>query len=94
MDSDLLMEEIGRVKNNLKDLDAKDGKATAILKALLRLEEELSNEAPRKRGLKRKGKPRKGEIDSDNIVDAERTKTIEWQLPDYEKPVPESPEKG
>ena len=39
MDSDLLMEEIGRVKNNLKDLDAKDGKATAILKALLKLEE-------------------------------------------------------
>ena len=94
MNADLLMEEIGRVKENLRTLDAQDGKATAILKALRRLEEELNNEAPRKRGLKRKGKPRKGEIDSDNIVDAERTKTIKWQLPDYEKPVPESPEKG
>jgi hypothetical protein len=93
MNADLLMEEIGRVKNNLENLDAKDDKATGILKALRRLEEELINEAPRKRGLKRKGKPRKGEIDSDNIVETERTKTIEWQMPDYEKPVPESPEK-
>jgi hypothetical protein len=76
MNADLLMEEIGRVKNNLKNLDAKDEKATAILKALQRLEEELNNEAPRKRGLKRKGKPRKGEIVSDNIVKTERTKTI------------------
>ncbi len=74
-------------------MDAQDGKATAILKALLRLEEELSNEAPRKKGMKRKGKPRKGEIDAANIIDAERTKTIRWQLPDYDKPVPEPPEK-
>jgi len=93
MDSDLLMEEIERVKNNLKDLDAEDEKATAILKALLRLEEELSNEAPRKKGLKRKGKPQEGEIDTANIIDAERAKSIPWQLPDYDKPIPESPEK-
>ncbi len=51
------MEEIGRVKENLKTLDAQDGKATAILRALRKLEEELSNEAPRKKGLKRKAKP-------------------------------------
>jgi hypothetical protein len=94
MNADLLMEEIERVKNNLKTLDVQDGKAMAILKALLRLEEELSNEAPRKRGLKRKGKPQEGEIDTANIIDAERTKTIKWQLPDYDEPVPESPKKG
>jgi hypothetical protein len=93
MDSDLLMEEIERVKEKLRTMDVQDERSTAILKALRRLEEELNNEAPRKRGLKRKGKPRKGEIDSDNIVGPERAKTIEWQLPDYEKPVPESPEK-
>jgi hypothetical protein len=43
MDADLLMEEIGRVKENLKNLDAQDGKATAILRALRKLEEELLN---------------------------------------------------
>ena len=93
MNADLLMEEIGKVKENLKNLDAQDGKGTAILKALKRLEKELINEAPRKRGLKRKGKPQNGEIDKANIISAERTKTIQWQLPDYEKPVPEPPEK-
>jgi hypothetical protein len=93
MNADLLMEEIGRVKKNLKTLDAQDGKATAILRALRKLEEEMSNEAPRKKGLKRKGKPQKGEIDAANIIGAERAKTIEWQLPDYDEPVLESPEK-
>ncbi len=88
------MEEIGRVKENLKTMDAQDEKATAILRALRKLEEELTNEAPRKRGLKRKGKPRKGEIDAANIIDAERTKTIKWQLPDYDKPIPEAQAQG
>ncbi len=43
--------------------------------------------------MKRNGKRRKGEIDTAKTIDAERTKTIRWQLPDYDKPVPESPEK-
>jgi hypothetical protein len=93
MDADLLMEEIGRVKENLKTMDAEDGRATAILRALKKLEEELTNEAPRKRGLKRKAKPDKGKVDAANIIDAERTTTIKWQLPDYEKPTPETPER-
>ncbi len=91
LNSDLLMEEIGRVKENLKKLDAEDGKAEAILRALRRLEEELANEAPRKGCLKRKKKPRKAEIDVGNIVSAERTKTIAWRLSDSEKDTPESP---
>ena len=93
MDADLLMEEIGRVKENLKTMDAEDGRSTAILRALKKLEEELTNEAPRKRGLKRKAKPDKGKVDAANIIDAERTTTIKWQLPDYEKPTPETPER-
>jgi hypothetical protein len=91
LSSDLLMEEIGRVKENLKKLDAEDGKAEAILRALKRLEEELSNEAPRKGCLKRKRKPRIAEIDAGNIVSAERTQTIKWNLTDSEKSSPESP---
>ncbi len=39
MDSDLLMEEIERVKEKLRTLDAQDEKSTAILRALARLEE-------------------------------------------------------
>ena len=93
MDSDLLMEEIERVKEKLLTLDAQDERSTAILRALARLEEELINEAPRKKGLKRKGKPQDGEIDTANIIDAGRAKSIPWQLPDYDKPIPESPEK-
>ncbi len=38
------MEEIQRVKGNVKKLDAEDRKAEAILRALNRLEEELANE--------------------------------------------------
>jgi hypothetical protein len=91
LNSDLLMEEIARVKENLKKLDAEDGKAEAILRALKRLEEELSNEAPRKGCLKRKRKPRIAEIDAGNIVSAERTQTIKWNLTDSEKGSPESP---
>ena len=87
------MEEIGKVKENLKHLDAQDGKGTAILKALKRLEEELVNEAPRRKELKRKGKPQNGEIDTANIIGSERTKSIQWQLPDYDKPIFESPVK-
>ena len=93
MNADLLMEEIGRVKENLKTLDAQDGKATAILRALRKLEEELNNEAPRRKGLKRKAKPDKGKVDTANIIDTERSTTIKWQLPDYDEPVPESPSK-
>jgi hypothetical protein len=76
LNSDLLMEEIARVKDNLRKLDVEDGRAEAILRALRKVEEELANEAPRKGCLKRKKKPRKGEIDVDNIVSAERTKAI------------------
>jgi hypothetical protein len=93
LNSDLLMEEIGRVKENLKQLDAQDGRAEAILRALGKLEEELGNEAPRKGSLKRKGKPRNAEIDASNIVDPERTKSIPWHLTDSEKEVPESLER-
>ena len=93
MNADLLMEEIGRVKANLKTMDAQDDKATAILRALKKLEEELTNEAPRKKGLKRKSKPDKGKVDAANIIDAERTTTIKWQLPDYDETVPEPPGK-
>ena len=74
-------------------MNAQDGKATAILRALRKLEEELSNEAPRKKGLKRKAKPDKGKVDTANIIDTERSTTIKWQLPDYDEPVPESPAK-
>jgi hypothetical protein len=91
LNSDLLMEEIGRVKENLRKLDAEDGRAEAILCALRKVEEELANEAPRKGCLKRKKKPRKAEIDVDNIMSTERTKAITWQLPDSEKDSPESP---
>jgi hypothetical protein len=48
VNSDLLKEEIGRVKENLKKLDAQDGRAEAIIRALNKLEEELGNEAPRR----------------------------------------------
>jgi hypothetical protein len=72
MNSDLLIEEMSRVKENLKKLDAQDGRAEAILRALNKLEEELGNEAPRKGSLKRKGKPRSGEVDSSNILKSER----------------------
>ncbi len=71
LNSDLLMEEIERVKGNLKKLDAEDGKAEVILPALNKLEEELGNEAPRKGSLKRKGKPKNSEIDASNIVNPE-----------------------
>ena len=60
LNSDLLMEEIARVKNNLRELDVKDGRVEAILRALRKVEEELANEAPRKGCLKREKKPRKG----------------------------------
>ena len=46
-----------------------------------------------KKGLKRKAKPDKGKVDAANIIDAERIKMIKWQLPDYDEPVPESPNK-
>jgi hypothetical protein len=85
------MEEMGRVKENLKKLDAEAGKAEAIIRALKKLEEELANEAPRKGCLKRKKKPRKAEIDVDNIVSAERAEKIAWHLTDSEKDSPESP---
>ena len=71
----------------------KESKKNSILRALARLEEELINEAPRKKGLRRNRKPQDGEIDTTNIIDAERAKSIPWQLPDYDKPIPESPEK-
>jgi hypothetical protein len=93
MNADLLMEEIGRVKENLRTLDAQDGKATAILRALRRLEEELNNEAPRKRGLKKKGKPKTAEIDTSNIINPERTESIPWRLTDSETAVAESSER-
>jgi hypothetical protein len=41
-----------------------------------KVEEELANEAPRKGCLKRRRNLKKGEIDVDNIVSAERTKAI------------------
>jgi hypothetical protein len=47
------MEEMARVKENLKKMDAEDGRAEAILRALNKLEEELGNEAQRKGCLKR-----------------------------------------
>ncbi len=72
-------------------MDAEDGKAEAIHRALNKLEEELANEAPRKGCLKRKGKPRKAEIDTNNIASAERTKAIPWHLADSDRTVPESP---
>ncbi len=72
-------------------LFTENGKTEAILRALNKLEEELANEAPRKGCLKRKKKPQKAEIDADNIVSAERTKTIAWHLTDSEKTSPESP---
>jgi hypothetical protein len=93
MNSDLLMEEMSRVKENLKKLDAQDGRTEAILRALNKLEEELGNEAPRKGSLKRKGKPRCGEVDSSNILKTERDQSIPWHLTDSEKAVPESPER-
>jgi hypothetical protein len=43
--------------------------------------------------LKRKAKPDKGKVDTANIIDAEKTKTIKWHLPDYDKPTPEAPER-
>jgi hypothetical protein len=89
MNSDLLMEEMGRVKENLKKLNAQDGRAEAILRALNKLEEELGNEAPRKGSLKRKGKPKNSETDASNIVNSERTKSIPWHLTDSEKGVPD-----
>jgi hypothetical protein len=59
---------MARVKENLKKLDAEDGRAEAILRALNKLEEELVNEAPRKGSLKRKRKPKEGDVDAANIV--------------------------
>jgi hypothetical protein len=76
LNSDLLMEEIARVKNNLRKSDVEDGRVEAILRALRKVQEELANEAPRKGCLKREKKPREGEIDVDNFVSAERTKSI------------------
>ena len=76
MNSDLLMKEIGRVKENLKKLDAQDGRAEAIIRASNKLEEELGNEAPRKGSLKRKGKPKSGEVHEANIVGTERSVPI------------------
>jgi hypothetical protein len=93
MNSDLLMEEMARVKENLKKMDAEDGRAEAILRALNKLEEELGNEAQRKGCLKRKRKPKMGDVDSANIVDQERSNHIQWHLTDSEKAVPESPER-
>ncbi len=61
------------MKENLKTMDAEDGRSITILRALKKLEEELTNEAPRKRGLTRKAKPDKGKVDAANIIDAERT---------------------
>ncbi len=43
--------------------------------------------------MKRKAKPDKVKVNTANIIDAERSKTIEWQLPDFDEPVPESPAK-
>ena len=93
MNSDLLMEEMSRVKENLKKLDAQDGRAEAILRALNKLEEELGNEAPRKGSLKRKGKPKTAEIDTSNIISQERTESIPWRLTDSETAVAESLER-
>ena len=93
MNSDLLMEEMSRVKENLKKLDAQDGRAEAILRALNKLEEELGNEAPRKGSLKRKGKPKTAEIDTSNIISQERTESIPWHLTDSETAVAESLER-
>jgi hypothetical protein len=87
------MEEMARVKENLKKMDAEDGRAEAILRALNKLEEELGNEAQRKGCLKRKRKPKMGDVNSANIVDQERSNHIQWHLTDSEKAVPESPER-
>ncbi len=72
----LLLEEMGRVKRNLKQLDAQDERAKAIPRALNKLEEELGNEAPRKGNLKRNGRPKNAEIDSSNIISPERGESI------------------
>ncbi len=58
---EMLMEEIKSVKEKIKAMDAKEGQADAMLRALEVLEQEIRNQAPRKETL-RKRKSRKQQI--------------------------------
>jgi hypothetical protein len=51
---EMLMEEIKSVKGKIEAMDAKEGQAEAMLRALRVLEQEIRNQAPRKGNLKRK----------------------------------------
>ncbi len=76
---ELLMEEMKNVKKKIKAMDAKQGQAEAMLRALKKLEEEIHNTAPRKGNLKSDG------CDAGNG----RRKAITWDIAGVDKPTPE-----
>jgi hypothetical protein len=68
----MLMEEIKSVKEKIKAMDAKEGQAEAMLRALKVLEQEIQNQAPRKGNLKKKKKPQASDIDEGHVATCQR----------------------
>jgi hypothetical protein len=77
------MEEMENVKKKIKAMDAKEGQAEAMLRALNKLEEEIQNTAPRKGDLKR------DKSDAGNG----RRNAITWDIAGVDKPLPEPAER-
>jgi hypothetical protein len=90
---ELLMEEIRSVKERIKAMDAREGQAEAMLRALNVLEQEIHNQAPRKGNLKKKKKAQSSEVDGGNVQTYPRRKAISWNLVGIDKPTPESAER-
>jgi hypothetical protein len=80
---ELLMEEMENVKKKIKAMDAKEGQAEGMLRALKKLEEEIHNTAPRKGNLK------SDRCDAGNG----RRKAITWDIAGVDKPTPEPAER-
>ncbi len=87
------MEEIRSVKEKIKAMDAREGQAEAMLRALNVLEQEIHNQAPRKGNLKKKKKAQASEVDGGNVQTHPRRKAITWNLVGIDKPTPESAER-
>jgi hypothetical protein len=90
---EMLMEEIKSVKEKIKAIDAKEGQAEAMLRALEKLEKEIGNQAPRKGNLKKKKKLKASDIGEGHVETHPRRQPISWNLVGVDKPPPEPAER-
>jgi hypothetical protein len=84
---EMLMEEIGSVKEKIKAMDAKERQAEAMLRVLKILKQEIQNTARKKGNLKKK--PQASEIDERNVETPPRKTTLSWDFVGIDKPPPE-----